>query len=300
MHIKTVVITGASGRLSQALSQHFSSSSLFKVRLVSTQERAGYFSYEEMLTNEFLHQADIILHLAWSSVPRISEQKFGVEWLQDIPLLVRILKAIGEGHHSHIHLIFFSSAGAIYGNYTETPAREDTPCNPANMYGWAKLHAEQLIEQHSLRFGIPTTVLRITNVYGIGSRRNDQQGVIPYLIKAALDGNEMSIWGDGTARKDYLYINDLIEATDILVKQKALGLFNVSQGSSYSLKEIIAIVEQVSGNKISINYKDAFFGDNTQVVVDSNKIRNTLMWKPRITIAEGVRRTFQKLKNEIF
>lgn len=106
MKNKKIVITGASGRLGTALSEHFSSL-LFSVQQVSRQAQDGFISYEELCSDAVLQQTDVIFHLAWSSVPKVSEDNFGQEWGEDIPLLVKLLQAIRSGGHNHIHFIFF-------------------------------------------------------------------------------------------------------------------------------------------------------------------------------------------------
>lgn len=276
MKNKKIVITGASGRLGTVLSEHFSSL-LFSVQQVSRQAQDGFISYEELCSDAVLQQTDVIFHLAWSSVPKVSEDNFGQEWGEDIPLLVKLLQAIRSGGHNHIHFIFFSSAGAIYGLHGGQLSREDSKCSPANMYGWAKLHAEQLLQQYSQRFPLAVTILRITNVYGINSRIGDQQGVIPYLIRAALSGNEMCIWGDGTAQKDYIHVTDLLAAIDSILLDQVTGLFNLSYGMTHSLHDIIHDIERITGRKIQRRYTEHYPWDNAQVAVDNNKIKKIVV-----------------------
>ena len=288
MKKKNIVVTGASGRLGSALLSHLSKITQLNIFPVSTRNKKGFYSYDEFFTDEFLGQTDVIVHLAWSSVPKTSEENFGGEWLEDIPLLVRLLQAVRSGGHSHIHLIFFSSAGTVYGKHAGKAATETTPCNPVNLYGWGKLHAEQLLQQFNLRFPISVTILRISNVYGMGSKINDQQGVIPYSVKAALQNIEMCIWGDGTAQKDYLYIADLIEVVETIIFRGVSGLFNVCFGKSYSLNDIIQRVEHVTGKEISVQYITAPSWDNDLVAINGRKICNHLAWKPKIDIETGV------------
>lgn len=288
MKSKNIVITGASGRLGCSLAEHFSSSSQ-TIRRVSTRAQDGFVSYDDLCSDEFLQQTDVILYLAWSSVPKTSEDNFGKEWTEDIPLLVKVLQAIKSGGHNHIHFVFFSSAGAIYGSHGEKLNREDGICAPANMYGWAKLHAEQILQQYSLRFPLDVTILRITNVYGIGSRSNDQQGIIPYLIRAALSGKEMCIWGDGSAQKDYIHVSDLLAAVDSIIRDQVIGIFNVSYGRSYSLHEIVDIIEEMTGRKILLRYTDAYPWDNAKVDVGNEKLRRQLLWEPMISLEDGIR-----------
>ena len=285
---RTIAITGASGRLGSVLFAYFDKSPEYKVFRVSRLAREGFLSYDEFISDPVLSQVDVLLHLAWSSVPRISEANFGGEWQEDIPLLVRMLQAIKYGNHEHIHFVFFSSAGAIYGDTQGVMATEDMSCQPANMYGWGKLHAEQIIEQFTQRCLLPVTVLRLSNIYGISSRENDQQGVIPYIVKATSLGEIMSIWGDGTAQKDYLHAHDLLDAIEIIVRDKIRGLFNLSFGTSHSLYDIIGIVENITGKMLEVNHAEAFPWDNASVFVDNQKCKDCLGWSPSIDLEAGI------------
>ncbi|MFT5701018.1 MAG: UDP-glucose 4-epimerase [Desulforhopalus sp.] len=286
---KAILITGATGRLGTVLSAYFEVGGKNKVYRVSRKEQVGYYSYNDLFENNILQEIDVILHLAWSSVPKISESLVGNEWIEDIPLLIKLLKTISANNFKNIHLIFFSSAGAIYSNSETKPAKEEDTCTPANMYGWAKLHAEQLLQQYSQRFSLKTTILRITNIYGIGSREGDQQGVIPYIIKAALEGKKMPIWGDGTARKDYIHIDDLSEVVDRVIQNKNEGLFNIGYGKSYSLHDIVAIVEQLTNCRISLKYSEGYDWDNSHVLVENKKLRQELLYEPQVSLEQGIK-----------
>lgn len=289
MNNLNIAITGSNGRLGYHISKYFQSLSC-SVQKVARSEGKEFYSYENFLSNEFLKKTDVILHLAWSSVPKTSEEDFGKEWNNDLPLLVKILQAIEDGNHKHIHIIFFSSAGAIYGKYNKLLATEKELPAPSSMYGWAKLHAEQILQQFTSRHSCKTTILRISNVYGIKSRDNDQQGIIPYIIKAALSEQKLNIWGDGTAQKDYIYITDLLSVLYKIVHQTSTGLFNVSYGKSHSLNDIIHVVERATCKSISISHSDSFPWDNSQSTVDNKKLTSKLLWTPEINLELGIKK----------
>ena len=285
-----IAITGARGRLGKELSEHFENIPLFSVKKYSRQKIIGYFGSDKILNDEILQQTDVILHLAWSSLPKSSEDHIGNEWLEDIPYLVRILQAIVKGNHTHIHSIFFSSAGAIYPKSIESkPASEVSECYPLNMYGWSKLQADQLITEFSERFALSSTILRISNVYGVGSRNNDQQGIIPYLLKAAISGSTFTIWGDGEAKKDYVFVADLIELLEKVILKGCCGLYNVSYGKSYSLNELIDIIERITGKPLKVTYAEMFKWDNPMVYIDNSKVIKELGWSAKIDVEQGIR-----------
>ena len=281
-----IFLTGAGGRIASALYPDLVADYLDIVR-VSRIGNSTAIALDDMLLPGMLGGQDTILHLAWSSVPKTSEESPGLEWMTDIPLLGRILNAVQLVPEKKPHLIFFSSAGTIYGSGQDT-LNEESLLAPLCMYGLAKLHAEQLIIQTAERVGIDYTILRISNLYGFPSRENDQQGIIPYLLKAALTGKEFTIWGDGKAQKDYLFYSDFLSALKYIIDQKVYGIFNISYGKSYSIEQLLHIVEQFTGREINIVNAPGSSWDTSCRNIDSSRFSNMSNWQPKIDLAEGI------------
>lgn len=290
MRKKTIVLTGSTGRIGTEVSNYFSKLPDLSILPVSYQSKKEYYDYSDLNNQKFLSKIDIILHLACSSVPKLSEEIFGNEWLTDLPLLIKLLKSIKTSKKRNIHVIFFSSAGTIYNANIDTVQNEESPTYPHNMYGLSKLHAEQLLIQYAKRFPLCLTILRVSNVYGIRSKINDNQGIIPLIINAALNDTDLEIWGDGSSKKDYLHITDLIEALKCIIFNRITGIFNVCYGKSYSIIEIIEIVESILNKRIKLRYSSKPFWDNSNVFLNGDKLRKTIGWEPKVSILEGIKR----------
>src|SRR5882724_8858006 len=242
---KRILLTGGRSRLAGVIRQHFS---LCGSQLVSLSRSEGdsHLGLENLFVNNLVDHADILLHMAWSTVPLSSERHVGLEWKQDLPLLLKVMKTIcSSPNRERLHFIFFSSGGAIYGNAVDDrPSAESDLCQPIGWYGQGKLAAERLIEEYGRRHGLVYTILRISNPYGFAVPAHKPQGIIPFILKSARDGSPLSIWGDGTARKDFLHHTDFVAALDQVVRTRTLGIFNVSHGESHTVNEVIALAEE--------------------------------------------------------
>jgi UDP-glucose 4-epimerase len=234
-----------------------------------------------------LQPADALLHLAWSTLPATSEQNPGSEQLHDLPLLAKLLQtASARG----THFIFFSSGGTIYGNAPGRPNIETDSCRPIGAYGRAKRAAEEMILAAS-RQGLPCTVLRISNPYGYPVPSGRVQGVIPHAIRCAVESRPLSLWGDGHARKDFLYYTDFLSALDEVVTRRLTGVFNLSAGESHSVHEIIALVERHTGRKVPTTRIAAPAWDVQDSRLDHDRLTAATGWQPQVPLDEGIRRS---------
>ena len=286
-----IVLTGGRSRLAGVIRDHLSARGASLVSL-SRSEGDHHLGLENLFVNNLLDSTDTLLHLAWSTVPLSSERNVGLEWEQDIPLLHKILKAIcASPNRERLHFIFFSSGGAVYGNAREgRPSRESDTCLPVGWYGQAKLAAERVIEEYGRRHRLSYTILRVSNPYGYPVPAHKPQGLIPFILKHAREGTPLSVWGDGTARKDYLHHSDFTAALEQVIRRRRVGIFNVSQGESHTVAEVIALAEQSLGLRVKTTHVPAHAWDVHDSLLDNAKLRAATGWSPAVSLAEGIRR----------
>lgn len=286
-----ILLTGGRSRLAGVTYQHLTSRGAQVISL-SRSEGEHHLGLENLFVNNLADEADTILHLAWSTVPLSSERHVGLEWEQDLPLLSKVLKTVSSSpNRDRLHFVFFSSGGTVYGNARGgRPSREDDPCAPIGWYGHAKLAAERLVEEYGQRHGLTYTILRISNPYGFAVPTHKPQGIVPFLLNSARTGAPFSVWGDGTARKDFLYHSDFTGALEQVVRVRPRGIFNVSCGESHTVNEVIGLVEATVGRKIRIQHVPANAWDVHDSLLDNAKLRAAVDWRPTVSLAEGIRR----------
>lgn len=293
---RNILITGGRGRLASVIRQVFAERGA-KITSFSRTEGDPHLDIETLFVDNLIDSADTFLHLAWSTVPLSSERNIGLEWNQDIPLLIRILKTICQSpNHKNLHFIFFSSGGSVYGNAPSLrPCSEFDPCNPIGWYGHAKFVAERIISEFGRRYGIKYTILRVSNPYGFRVPLHKPQGIIPIFLKHVKEGLPLTVWGDGSARKDFIHYTDFNSALAEVIRRQPLGIFNVCSGISHTVNEVIALIEESLGRKAIVEYLPSHPWDVHDSVLDNTKLVSAIGWQPTTSLSEGIRRTASEL-----
>ena len=288
-----IILTGAKGRIAAALRpmlhEHFS-----ETIFISRTGEEGHLTWEQAFRTGLWSEAQSIIHCAWSTVPKISEENPGIEWQKDLPLLSKLLDAISRTD-SAPHFVFLSSAGTVYGPAGNMPSREEDSPSPIGWYGRAKVAAEALVQEASSRSGVPTMVLRVSNPYGAGFCQQRPQGIIANAILAALTGKPLQIWGDGSALKDYLHTDDLQSAFQGILQARLTGTMNLCYGASHSLSEVFLLIEAALGRRITVVPGDSPSWDVKRSMIDGTRLQNAIGWKPRIGLEDGLQRSIQTL-----
>ena len=197
-------------------------------------------------------------------------------------------------------IIFASSGGTIYGIPQQIPISEDHPTNPICAYGITKLIIEKYLHLYYQLYGLDYISLRFSNAYGERQNPNGPQGAIAVFLGNIINGHPINIWGDGTAVRDYIYVRDIVLACLKAIETPApqYRVLNIGSGIGLSLNELIAALKQTVGKEIQVQYTPGRKIDVPANVLDITLAQKVLQWKPQIMIEEGLRKTFQYLKNE--
>lgn len=190
----------------------------------------------------------------------------------------------------------FSSTCATYGIPQEVPIRETTHQSPVNPYGRSKLMVEQMLKDFDAAYGVKSMIFRYFNASGAdeklrsGELHNPETHLIPLVIKAAMTGGSVRIFGtdyptmDGTCIRDYIHVSDIANAhvlgLEKLLQSEESDIFNIGNGNGYSNLEIVKTVEASSGKKVNWEAAPRREGDPPVLVADANKIQTGLGWKP--------------------
>lgn len=199
---------------------------------------------------------------------------------------------------SGVQYLVFSSTAAVYGEQRIQPISETAPLHPTNPYGDTKLAIEKMLESLSKSSNIHYVSLRYFNVAGayhdgsIGEKHHPETHLIPNLIRSCIESTEpFFLYGtdhpttDGTAIRDYIHVEDLVEAhalaLNYLIHTKESNQFNLGTEKGFSVKEILAITEKVTGKTIQVIEKDKRPGDPAVLIASHEKAMNLLKWKPK-------------------
>jgi UDP-glucose 4-epimerase len=190
-------------------------------------------------------------------------------------------------------IIYPSSGGTVYGETRGDLISEDVPLKPQNPYAISKVAIENYLRYFHHAHDLQYLILRYSNPYGEYQNPNAKQGVIPIFLNKVKHGEQPIIFGDGSAVRDYIYIQDAIDATlaclDLPTKD---AVYNIGSGQGVSLNQLVDIMSEVTGTSVQPRYESDYGIYVSRIVLDISKISNATGWVPKTSINEGVLKTW--------
>ncbi|MGO9197931.1 MAG: NAD-dependent epimerase/dehydratase family protein [Acidimicrobiales bacterium] len=184
----------------------------------------------------------------------------------------------------------FASTNAVVGDVGSKVIVEDMPLRPLTPYGATKAAAENLLSAYSASYGLKAVALRFTNVYGRGMQVKDS--VIARLMRAALSGGGIEVYGDGTQVRDYVYVTDVVAAIELGISLPGSDVLVIGSGTSVSMLDLHRITCEVTGVDIGISHVPGKPGEMPAVIVDNSHARSA-GWVPEHDIHSGVEATWK-------
>jgi len=202
----------------------------------------------------------------------------------------------------------FSSTAAIFGEPDYTPIDEKHNRQPINPYGHSKLMIEQVLDDYDKAYGLRSTCLRYFNAAGadpegeLGERHVPETHLIPLILQAASGRREdIKVFGDdyatddGTCVRDYIHINDLCEAHSLalqkMMKEDKSARYNLGNGKGFSVKQVIDVAKEVSGNDFKVSIEPRRAGDPAVLVADATLAKQELNWQPKFAELKDIVQT---------
>jgi UDP-glucose 4-epimerase len=230
---------------------------------------------------------DTVFHLAAQADVRASVERPGEDAEINVVGTVNVL-ATAQEHEANV--VFSSTGGAIYGECSR-PAREQDPLEPISPYGTAKLAAESYITMFNRLHGAHHTILRYANVYGPRQVAELEGGVVAIFFERFRNGEQATIYGDGKQTRDFVYVSDIVDAT--LAGADKQGLFNVGSGRETAILELHELCRRASGTEGEPEFAPERLGEIQRSILDATHGGEGLDWKPKLTLEEGLRRTWE-------
>ncbi len=182
----------------------------------------------------------------------------------------------------------FASSSSIYGDAPRLPCKEDDPVSPIAPYGATKLLGEHYLRVYSRLFGIRGTALRFFTVYG---PRQRPDMAFHAFAKKILKGEEITVYGDGTMRRDFTYIDDTVSGIlGAIAKDDAFEIYNLGESRTVELREAIGLLEKNLGKTAKIRRQPPHPADVKVSFADIAKARAGIGYSPAVPIEEGIRR----------
>lgn len=298
-------ITGGAGFLGSSLSNRLASQG-HQVRVLDDLSAPSHQSLspevefirgdvtDKPLLWALLRNIDCVFHLAARvSVPE--SQLFPSDYNRvNVGGTLTLLEAMRD---LRIKRFVLASSGAIYGDQKVIPYQEDFVVNPNSPYAISKLSAEHYVRSIGAQAGIETVCLRIFNAYGPGQRiPNAHPPIIANFLKHALSNGSLVIYGDGLQTRDYVYVDDVINA--LIASSTANGvdreIINIGSGVETSVQELLRLMRQVTGQRLEEIYNPLKSTGLSRMAADISKAYDKLGYLPLVPLETGLRLTMER------
>lgn len=241
-----------------------------------------------------LHGVDCVYHLA----ARVSVAE-SILYPRDynhvnVGGTVSVMEAMRD---AGVKRVVLASSGALYGEKAHQPVAEDQRPDPNSPYGVSKLAAEYYVRTIGALWGIETVALRIFNAYGPGQRtRPAHPPVVPQFLKKASSGGSLVVLGSGEQTRDFVYVDDVVEA--LVAAASAAGVdqrvINIGSGVEVSINSLLATIGRVVGRPVSVIHNTDQSGGVSRLCADITLAGRLLGFEPRVALEDGLYRTVQR------
>jgi UDP-glucose 4-epimerase len=271
----------------------------------------GRLGDRELLDRVFSeNHISTVMHFAAFSLVGESMQQPLKYYENNVAETVSLIDAMVR--HNVMRFIF-SSTAAVYGDPEEIPIVEEHTCKPTNPYGASKLAVERILSDCDAAHGLKSICLRYFNAAGadaaggIGEMHDPESHLIPLVLKSAISGSPIKVFGtdyptpDGTCLRDYVHVTDLAQAhllaLQALVDGAPSTAYNIGNSVGYSVRQVIDLAEKVTGRNIPVLEDARRVGDPAVLVANAGKIKRELGWRPKYEDLETIIDTAWKWHN---
>jgi UDP-glucose 4-epimerase len=234
---------------------------------------------------------DVVVHLAWNTVPKTSNEDPVFDVISNVCGTLTLCDACVKSNVKKV--VFLSSGGTVYGAAATIPLDENQPPVPLNSYGITKLTAETYLGLYRHLYDLEYMVLRPSNPYGPLQNPLGQVGTVAVFLYRALQGIPIRIWGDGSAVRDYIFIDDLVEAITRAIQATNTKdrVFNVGSGTGLSLMQLVDRIALMTGHQLEFVFEPAREFDVPVNVLSNARARQQLGWQPVVPLEVGLEQT---------
>tara|TARA_Y100000034_G_scaffold135722_1_gene208783 strand:- start:1921 stop:2814 length:894 start_codon:yes stop_codon:yes gene_type:complete len=287
-----ITITGATGFIGKHLVKSLKHHQLKLIDRTSKEESIEH-NHETLVADlstiniktlkDFISGSDIIIHLAGKFTGN-TEDSFKANTLTT-------LKLIEACKQANINKLIFASSYAVYGNNINKndQCKETHTRNPITIYGLAKMMAEDILQYYSKQNNLKIITLRFPSIYGPEMRG----GILYYILSAAKDNSILTINGEGSQLRNYVFIDDIIHYINLVInynQKQNFEIINISNNQPCSVIQLLEIAESITNKKIQKTFSD---DKPFSLLIDGTKAMNTFNYKPQVSLELGMQKTWE-------
>ena len=195
-------------------------------------------------------------------------------------------------------VIFASTGGAIYGDADIVPTPETYPELPLSPYGIAKLTIEKHLSYYYKVFGLPYVSLRLANVYGPRQNSKGEAGVVAIFCDKMLSKKQPIINGDGKQTRDFVFVDDVVEANISALKKDKVGIFNIGTARETDVNTLFKKLRELTDSKCAKIHGPTLPGEQKRSCLDYSEAKRELGWQPKYSLDKGLKKTVEWFRNK--
>lgn len=247
--------------------------------------------------DSILKNQEAVYHLVSTTVPTTSNQHISQELVSNVVFSANLFEACIRCGVKKV--VFISSGGTVYGKEVDCPLKEKTATYPISSYGVQKVTIEKLLYLYRYMYGLDYRIIRLANPYGPYQRPNGVLGAVTTFTYKALKGDEITVYGDGSVVRDFIYIDDAIRAIMKIVNgENKHRTFNLGCGYGTSIKQVLTTIEKALEIKLKVSYIEGRKVDVPINYLDISRYEKYYGALNPISLEEGIRKTADFMKQE--
>lgn len=306
---KTLILGGAGflgGNLARALVNRGETPRVFARPSFSVSNIEDILDRIELVRGDFMDDVairkatkgiDRVFHLISTTFPSMTIESSVYDVMSNLLPTIRLVEiCLANGVKK---IVYGSSGGTVYGEPKVTPTPENHPLMPTSAYGQSKLTIENYLNFYARSTDIDVNILRISNPYGPGQNQLRVQGIVAVAMGCAYHNRVLKLYGKGEAVRDYLYIDDVIEALLLAAETSGSSVVNISSGIGHSVMEIVETIEKISGRTIQKEFIPDRPGDVKVNILDNQRAFEIYGWKPKVEFKDGLYRTWEWITKKV-
>jgi UDP-glucose 4-epimerase len=260
----------------------------------------------QKIAGDFMNQADLadavrgqdyVFHFLSTTTPATAENDPTVDIRTNLASTVELLQ---QSVDAGVRKVFFASTGgAIYGRQADLDLSETLQPLPVSPYAIGKLAIEGYLRYFTTKFGIETVSFRISNPYGTRQRPNKRQGVIPIFLHRIAQGLPLTVLGDGSMTRDYVFVKDVVEMVAATVdRETASPVYNIGSGRGATISELLEVMTRVTGRTPVLEYKPSPATYLERAVLDTSLYRAEFGHDEFVSLKAGIEQTWRQIVEE--
>ena len=241
-----------------------------------------------------LNGVDTVVHLVSTIVPSDNTNSIRQDITDNVFPTIQLLDDMVQCNTTTI--LFLSSGGTVYGEHSLSEILEDEVKNPICNYGIIKDLIEKYLQLYYLYYQLDYRIIRLANPYSDVTKHGKSQGIIPIFADRLLNDEVVNIWGDGEDVRDYIYIDDAIQAIlQIMQYDGDEKAFNVGTGKGYTVNHVLSLIcDELGVSNPNVCYQRGRKCDVKNNVLDINRVNSLIGWEPKVDLEEGIKKIVRK------